>query len=294
MFNVWLQLTLYHTQSSGDQWKSQRKIVNACLNEQCIVAAWSEAASLGNEMAHYWARKGVFTTVGEDSRTISLGVLSKTCFGQSFQFEGHDEMSPTSASTSFRFSLLAIMENALLISALGPNLFLNPWIPLPKSWRSLGESCLRFKGHMTQLYNQKLRNLSTEGHLGGDSTLMASLIRSSQRKEHGQGLTEAEIYGTMFVMSFAGHDTTAHLLTYAMYVFRIRNKVPRILSYDQTQVRPLTTDQNSDSILPATHLSRIGLPKSCEKFLVTDIYKIGITTLTSPGSSVVCQSCMKL
>lgn len=108
------------------------------------------------------------------------------------------------------------MEGALLILLLGPGFFINKWLPLPGYWRRLGEACASFKGHMSYLYNQKLHALA-EGHLEGDSTLMASLIRASQKKD-GKGLTEAEIYGTMFVVSFAGHDTTAHLLTYAMYV----------------------------------------------------------------------------
>jgi len=168
-------------------------------------------------MAKYWASKRVFTSVGEDARTVSLHVLSKTCFGQSFPFEGHDERPQTGASVSFRFSLLTIMENSLLIFALGPGCFIKPWLFLPKSWRHVGEACANFKVHMTYLYNQKLRTLNKENHKG-EFTLMDSLIRASQDKEEEKRLTEAEIYGTMFVVSFAGHDTTAHLITYAMYV----------------------------------------------------------------------------
>lgn len=191
--------------------------MNSCLNEQCNATVWTEASLLGDQMAHYWASKGVFTSVGEDSRTLSLNVLLKACFGQSAPFEGHDEILPMSPSASFRYSLLTIMENALLILALGPRFFMSPWLPLPGSWRTLGEACAKFKGHMTYLHHQKLCDMRN-GQLGGDSTLMASLIRASHKAEDGKGLTEAEIYGTMFVVSFAGHDTTAHLLTYAMYV----------------------------------------------------------------------------
>ncbi|KAH8772005.1 putative cytochrome P450 [Diaporthe sp. PMI_573] len=202
--------------ASGEQWKKHRKILNSCLNEQCNSVVWTEAASLGEEMAHYWGSKKVFTSVGEDARTVSLHVLLKACFGQSFAFEGHDERLSTSPSASFRFSLLTVMDNALLTLALGPKFFMRPWLPLPKSWRTLGEACAKFKGHMADLYNQKLRALYKEG-LAGDNTLMASLIRASQSKDGDKGLTEAEIYGTMFVVSFAGHDTTAHLLTYAIF-----------------------------------------------------------------------------
>ncbi|KAH8883485.1 cytochrome P450-like protein [Thozetella sp. PMI_491] len=202
--------------ASGEQWKAHRRIVNSCLNEQCNAIVWTEATSLGDAMARYWDSKKVFTSVGEDARTVSLHVLTKACFGQSFEFEGHGERLTTTPSASFRFSLLTIMENALLILALGPRFFMNPWLPLPNTWKRLGEACAKFKGHMAYLYNQELRNLN-EGHIRGEPTLMASLIRASQKKNDAGGLTEAEIYGTMFVVSFAGHDTTAHLLTYAMF-----------------------------------------------------------------------------
>ncbi|KAJ2974277.1 hypothetical protein NUW58_g1783 [Xylaria curta] len=202
--------------SSGEQWRMQRKIVNSCLNEKCNSLVWSEAALLGDQMAQYWATKGTFTTVGEDTRTTTLHILTKACFGQSLPFEGHDTREPASPSASFRFSLVTIMENALLILALRPRFFTNKWLLLPKTWRDIGVACTKFKGHMSYLYDRTLR-ASAQDRLEGDSTLMASMIRASLKNGTEMGLSEGEIYGTMFVISFAGHDTTAHLLTFAIF-----------------------------------------------------------------------------
>ncbi|KAI1414860.1 cytochrome P450 [Hypoxylon sp. FL1857] len=228
--------------SSGEQWRTQRKMVNACLNEQCNMVVWSEASMLGEEMARYWATKRVITSVGEDTRTVSLHVLTKACFGQSFAFEGHDERSTASPAASFRFSLLTIMENALLILALGPSFFMNPWLPLPRSWRRLGEACAKFKGHMTYLYNQKLHAL-TGGSTERDSTLMASLVRASQKVEDRDYLTADEIYGTLFVVSFAGHDTTAHALTYAIFYLAAN---PSVQDWLSEELRRVLGDRSRD------------------------------------------------
>lgn len=48
---------------------------------------------------------------------------------------------------------------------------------------------------------------------------MSSLVRASQDEARsGAGsLTESEIYGNMFMLNFAGHDTTAHTLTFAVH-----------------------------------------------------------------------------
>ncbi|KAK4038604.1 cytochrome P450-like protein [Parachaetomium inaequale] len=211
--------------ASGEQWRRIRKISNSCLNEQCNAVVWAESAALGDAMAQYWASRGVFTSVGEDSRTVTLHVLSKACFGQSFAFEGHDERRPASASASFRFSLLTVMENALLLMALTPRFFTNPWMPLPAAWRRLGKACDEFRSHMSYFYNREVRALKEGGRQKADYTLMAALVRASQQRPEGKeegedqfaNLTEAEIYGNMFVFAFAGHDTTAHLLTYAVF-----------------------------------------------------------------------------
>ncbi|KAI0006823.1 cytochrome P450 [Xylariaceae sp. FL0662B] len=222
--------------ASGEQWKKHRKMINSSLNEQCNISVWSEAAILGEEMARYWAGKGVITSIGEDTRTVSLHVLSKACFGQSFAFEGHDERSVASPAASFRLSLLTIMENTLLLLALGPHFFMYSSLPLPSSWRTLGDACGKFKGYMTYLYNQKLHALTSGPQSHRDSTLMASLVRSSQKMEDGSCLTADEIYGTLFVVSFTGHDTTAHLLTYAIFYLAAYPSVQDWLSRELIRV----------------------------------------------------------
>ncbi|KAL2176534.1 cytochrome P450 [Thermothelomyces heterothallicus CBS 202.75] len=282
--------------ASGDEWRRIRRIANSAMNERCNAVVWDESAALGEAMARYWASKGVFTSVGEDSRTVTLHVLAKACFGQSFPFEGHDERAPTSASARFRFSLLTVMENALLILALTPRFFTCPWLPLPPAWRRLGAACEEFKRHMASFYRRELRALREEeevleeeeqGKNGEnkktkrDYTLIGALVRESrgrlgksidesnqdwekqlQRDENdkkeeggeesweeaghygigtgktggggGGGMTEDEIYGNMFVFSFAGHDTTAHLLTYAVF-FLAAN--PSVQSWVAAEIR---------------------------------------------------------
>ncbi|KAI1087191.1 cytochrome P450 [Rostrohypoxylon terebratum] len=220
--------------ASGERWRTHRKLISACLNEHCNGVVWSEASMLGEEMARYWAMKRTITSVGEDTRTVSLHILSKACFGQSFAFEGHDERSATSPAASFRFSLVTIMENALLILALGPGFFMNPWLPFP-SWRKLGEACSKFKRHMTYLYDQKLHALNG-GSAEWDSTLIASLVRASLKMEDGKCLAADEIYGTLFVVSFAGHDTTAHVLTYAIFYLAANPFVQSWLSQELRRV----------------------------------------------------------
>lgn len=70
---------------------------------------------------------------------------------------------------------------------------------------------------MTDLYEQEKRLSSSSSPR--DHNLMTSLVRASQDEaKSGGGLTEQEIYANMFVLNFAGHDTTAYTFTFFLYL----------------------------------------------------------------------------
>lgn len=114
-----------------------------------------------------------------------------------------------------------ILENCILIMVLGPKTLskARPW--LPKSWKlgRLAERCADFQRYMTELYeDEKAQARLQTGSDAPKTTLMSSLVRASQDEARsGAGLTESEIYGNMFMLNFAGHDTTAHTLTFAVH-----------------------------------------------------------------------------
>lgn len=71
---------------------------------------------------------------------------------------------------------------------------------------------------MTELYEDEKAKACL--HTGSDSpkTLMRLLVCVSQDEaKSGGGLTESEIYGNVFMLNLAGHNTTAHSLTFAIH-----------------------------------------------------------------------------
>jgi cytochrome P450 len=168
-------------------------------------------------MLYYWSSKTSVDSIAQDLRTLSLNILSRAGFGKSFKFQGHDDMKKSdipSPSSSYRQSLQVILENAVLILAFGTKFLANPW--LPRKFRQVHEACASFQKYMTDLYEEE-KSAIAEGRTT-DSNLMTSLVRASQEEaETTGGLTESEIYGNMFTFNFAGHDTTAHTFTFAVY-----------------------------------------------------------------------------
>ncbi|EMR89130.1 putative cytochrome p450 protein [Botrytis cinerea BcDW1] len=157
-------------------------------------------------------------STAKDTRTLPLNVLAATGFRKSYKFRssseaGHDE------AGSYRDALQTVLDNAILIVIIPFRYLLLPFIP--KSWRRVGRAAADFKKYMENVLDEESSSLK-EGK-AGNGTLMASLVRAlgAHQKEEiassrqtaqspSKGLTVDEIFGNIFVINFAGHDTTAN------------------------------------------------------------------------------------
>ncbi|KAJ2999270.1 hypothetical protein NUW58_g44 [Xylaria curta] len=227
----------------GSQWKKQRKITASCFNELTNEVVWTESLSLAVDMLHYWSSKTSVRTTADDVRTLSLHVLSKAGFGKSYPFQGHDtSMGATSSVLSYKDSLKEVLDNCVLIMALGTKFLSKPW--LPHKLRRVHEACVAFQRHMASVYIEEKRALE-DGRVS-ERNLLSSLIRASNEEAEASnertgknspvGLTELEIYGNMFVFNFAGHDTTAHTLMFAIAFLAANPLVQDWLSEEIQQV----------------------------------------------------------
>jgi len=130
--------------------------------------------------------------------------------------------------------------------ALGPKSLskARPW--LPKSWKLgiLADRCAVFQRYMTELYEDEKSQARLQTSPSASKTLMGSLVRASQDEaKNGTGLTESEIYGNMFMLNFAGHDTTAHTFTFAIH-FLAAN--PAVQDWVSEEVRAVLGDGRKD------------------------------------------------
>ncbi|RYC59794.1 hypothetical protein CHU98_g6419 [Xylaria longipes] len=210
---------------------------------RCLeLTVWSETLLLAKDKLSYWTSKKSIDSVAQDTRTLSLHVLSRAGFGKSFKFQGQDEMSESSPSISYKNSLQLILENCILIMALGPKFLERAWW-LPRHLRNLSEACSSFQTYMTNQYEEERRAFS-QGRGLADRNLMTSLVRASQDEATAgsSGLTESEIYGNMFVFNFAGHDTTAHTFTFAIF-FLAAN--PQVQDWVHEEVCQVLGDRES-------------------------------------------------
>lgn len=163
----------------------------------------------------YWASQSSVATTADDTRTLSLHILSGAGFGKFYPFQPHRKVSPTSpivsVAANYKESLETILNNCVLLFVLGTEVIKKPW--LPKKARELNAAVQSFKAYMTEVYEAEKKAFSEDRP--ASNNLMTQLVRASLGED---GLSETEIYGNIFIFNFAGHDTTAHTLAFSIYL----------------------------------------------------------------------------
>jgi cytochrome P450 len=204
---------------NGSDWQRQRKCTAASFNEQSNALVWTESLRQGQQMLQYWKDD---THVGEstmtkDTRTLALDVLVHAAFGKSFDFYGARDRKITSGPLSYRDALAILLENAILILALGPKA-LKRLTFIPRL-AQLSNAAEQFRQYMLDMFEEHAHDVQGENTQGN---LIKSLVRASLDEKL---MTQEEVIGNIFVFNFAGHDTTAHSLAFTFMLMAANPEV---------------------------------------------------------------------
>ncbi|PSN65279.1 cytochrome P450 [Corynespora cassiicola Philippines] len=173
--------------ADGKSWKKHRRITSPAFNKQNNELVWSESILQSRDVAKHWASKREVAST-DDTRTLSLHILSAARFGKFYPFQPHKNRALTSA----------ILDNCLLLFVFGTEVIKKPWLP----------------AKARELYKAAEKKASDENK-PATNNLMTQLMRASIGDD---GLSETEIYGNIFLFNFARHNITAHTLTFTVYL----------------------------------------------------------------------------
>lgn len=255
-------------------WPRHRKIIAAPFNENTNTLVWTESISQAREMLVSWVKCGRTGTLGlaQDTRTLSLNVLAATGFRRSYKFYRATEATTPSKiePRSYQEALSIILENTLLIMVTPPKLLFLPFVP--KSWAVIGQAISEFKNYITEMLNHEM-SLLKDGK-SGTGTLMTSLVRASGIDEkdidcggNPKGLTVSEVLGNIFFINFAGHDTTANSLSYALLLLSAH---PEVQTWVSEEIEKLTDDEC------VTYEKAFPRLKRCQAVLVRSLQDLSV------------------
>ncbi|KAB8229432.1 cytochrome P450 [Aspergillus alliaceus] len=213
--------------ASWTDWPRHRKVLATPFNEGVMSFVWDESVEQTRQMLDVWADPQLdqIPSVAKDTRTLSLNVLAATGFRKSYSFRSANDrqQSDQSDSGSYRDALQTVLDNCILLMLM-PRRLLTLSIA-PESWHHLAKAATDFKNYMVRMLNEETKALN-EGQ-AGTGGLMTSFVRAMDLKQKEdakgkrsgsppKGLTVDEIFGNIFVINFAGHDTTANTLSFGM------------------------------------------------------------------------------
>lgn len=236
------------------EWKRQRKLIAAPFNERTNHLVWTESMGQANDMIQEWFGQGTKGNLGlqTDTRTLALNVLAATGFGRSYKFHGHNSSHSEDENKEYRGALSTLMDNALFLM-LVPHNILNSKL-VPRSWARIGHAAHSFKKYMLDMLDHENRLLAQKQP--GTSQLVSSLLRASEDISDskfdsgnlnpsglpGRCLTINELLGNIFLINFAGHDTTANTLAYALINLAIQ---PQVQEWIAEEVHAVVGDSSS-------------------------------------------------
>ena len=232
-------------------WQRQRKFVAAPFNENTNKLVWTESLSQARDMLENWLHSSNSGALGvaKDTRTLSLDVLAATGFRKSYKFRGANEEGQDSAR-NYRDALKIVLDNALLLMMAPPRLLSSSI--MPKSWAEIGQATVDFRQYMMDMLNEE--SALVEQGKPGSGSLMTAFVRALKNPDKEdfegtggsgpKGLTVEEILGNIFVINFAGHDTTANTLAFAMLLLAA---YPHVQDWIAEELGELISDEKSET-----------------------------------------------
>jgi cytochrome P450 len=208
---------------------------------------WGESLQQTRQMIEYWTSPthDTIPSVAKDTRSLSLNVLAATGFRRSFTFRG-SSVAGSDAKRGllpYRDALQIVLDNAILLMLFPYWLLGKAW--MPKSIRKIGTAAGDFKAHMVRMLEEET-TAKDRGETGTGS-LMTSFVKALDlhgkddtiATKGGKGLSVEEIFGNIFVINFAGHDTTANTLAFS---FLLLAAYPEVQRWVAEEVRTVTKD----------------------------------------------------
>jgi cytochrome P450 len=200
--------------------------------------------------------------MSEDLRSISLNILAASAFGESYNFR---QFNDNGAPDSYRDTLFMVHRYIVPLMLI-PYRFLKPGI-VPGQLAKIGTAANALQSFMRKLALDEVDalNMGKAASRGLIPSLASSLIRKTtiemdaENNHNGgkrkMGLSIDEVCGNIFVMNFAGHDTTANVVTFIMVLLTAHPDVQQWLRDEIVEVtRGKPTEEWELSLW--THLKR--------------------------------------
>ncbi|KAF5314662.1 hypothetical protein D9611_007187 [Ephemerocybe angulata] len=193
--------------ADGDTWRTHRRVVGPAFNTKLYEDVWVKTAEIYAQMVEEegWASKDTIDVPVVQKLTFqfALLVISRCGFGLSFSW--FEPPAAENGGMTVQQALRIITDrNTALV-------FLPKWVrKLP--FKYLGEIEAAVDTMMTFMKEQIARRRDSVKSNDAASDAFTLMIKANEAEGNKYALDDSELIGNVFILLFAGHETTAHTL----------------------------------------------------------------------------------
>ncbi|KAF8733167.1 hypothetical protein HU200_015542 [Digitaria exilis] len=227
--------------TEGDDWSRHRRVVNPAFAMDKLKLMTGAMAACAGEVIRSWESRAAATTTGEV--TVEVGhqfteltadVISHTAFGSSYK-QGKEVFL---AQRELQF----IAFTSLNTNRFVPGAQYAPTKSNLRRWRLER----KVRDTLVSIIDERMAAAKEEGSGGYGRDLLGLMLEANAGEDGKRAMSRDEIIDECKTFFFAGHDTTSHLLTWAMFLLgthpewqqRLREEVLRECGGAETPITP--------------------------------------------------------
>ena len=212
----------------GDTWKRMNKLVKPAFRRTRIRSYGEVMTDFTHRMLDRW-QQGARLDLDAEMVSLTLEIVAKTLFNADVR-EGAETFGKA----------MEVLQEAMVEHILAP-------VPVPRWWPTeKNRRKLQAIKDIEEIVWRVIEERRAEGVDQGDLLSMMLLAQD----ESGQGLTDKEVRDQSMTIFFAGHETTAHAMTWAWYLLA-RN--PHVVERLQADLEAVTGGER----LTIPHLNQL-------------------------------------
>ncbi|KAG8164114.1 hypothetical protein KVR01_006032 [Diaporthe batatas] len=245
---------------NGDDWKRHRKLTAPAFNERVSSLVWEEGSTQARLLLEVIYATSTRTTqnITETCQAIAHHVLAYAGFGVRSQHGIDVTDLPPGHQLAYNDALCTVLANMVLAIVMPARVLTSSLAP--KRWQKVGLAFREFSKYMQEILEQERTTTENGIAVGGSprrsESLTSALIKASEEekntagKDSAKGLSDEEVYGNMFIFNFAGQDTTANTMAYAIALMAIHPEIQEWVREEVVAVFSQHNPQEYDQVFP--------------------------------------------
>ncbi|EJD08594.1 cytochrome P450 [Fomitiporia mediterranea MF3/22] len=199
----------------GDVWRRHRRIMGPAFNNKTYTLVWNETRRVYKEMVAHegWLAEDTIDIPTIQTYTFKLALLIIASCGFGLPFSWDEPPTGSDGSMSLQEALRVASEYNLARTS-APKWFWKLPIKKYQYVESANRTLGAFMKNQVALRKQEIRqDIVDNGKLESErSDVFSRLVLANESEAEKLPLDEEELIGNVFVLLFAGHETTGHTL----------------------------------------------------------------------------------